>query len=91
MVLGEAGEEAGFGMRRGTLLLGRMPQSVSSGFRPNGQHSLSFLTLLDSALQDLEGPMGRLRVRGIRVHRSVGDRACGGQGEILVLTGRESA
>lgn len=83
-VLGQAGRGTGFGMRRGTLLLGKAPQSIPCTFNENGTQSLGFLALLNASLRHLDGPFGRLAERGHQARRWLGDRSCGGLGEILV-------
>jgi len=82
-VLGRTGKAAGFGMRRGTLLLGSEPQAIPNTFVDNGPQTLAFLALLAGRLSHLDGPFGRLAERGNRVRRWLGDRACGGCGEVL--------
>jgi len=84
VVLGRAGKAAGFGMRRGTVLLGREPLSIPSTFYQAGLCTMGFVDVLSGSLSHLDGPFGRLAERGNRVARSLGDRACAGQGEILV-------
>ena len=83
-VLGHIGAGAGLAMHRGTLLLGAAPQ-LPATFNDNGTHDLDFLGLLYRDLQQSEGPFSRLYERGIRVRRWLGDLACGGKGEILIL------
>lgn len=85
VVLGELGCHTGAQMRRGTLLLERPPASLPATFNANGAHDLPFLALLLKSVQEIDGRFGALRQRGIRVQRWVGDRACGGLGEILVI------
>lgn len=86
-VLGNAAEYAGCNMRRGTLLLRHLPQSLPATFNDNGEHDLHFLTLLLQSFRTLDS-----RFAGVqpftRVQRFVGDRACGGLGEILVWRSR---
>lgn len=84
VALGRSGNSAGFGMRRGTLLLGNETPSIPCTFNGNGPQTLGFLALLAASLEHLDGPFGRLSERGHRVDRWVGDRGCGGRGEILV-------
>ena len=83
-VLGRSGQGTGFGMLRGTLLLGNPPDSIPATFSEAEPCTLGFLSLLARSLSQLDGPFGRLAERGNRVKRSLGDRACGGRGEILV-------
>lgn len=85
--LGSIGKEVGIGMRRGTLLLPKLPKNMNPGFQNCGRHNLGYLTLLlhelricDSAFQALH-PMRR------RVQRYLGDSAVGGLAEILIWIG----
>jgi formylmethanofuran dehydrogenase subunit C len=84
-VAGSVGTMPGFALKRGTLLLGRPPQSLPVTFQDSGEHCLLFLTLLDKQLQR-EGPaLARFLPLAKKVRRYCGDLACGGTGEILVF------
>lgn len=85
-VAGQCGTQAGLGMRRGTLLLRQAPASVPATFSDNGRQSLSFMTLLLRELQALSGTFEDVGL-ALPVQRFLGDRACMGLGEILVLPG----
>ena len=82
---GQAGELAGHGMRRGTLLLSRPPLMLGSTIIDNGRQQLAFLRLLLDDIQQLT--VGTVIAADDRatVQRYVGDLACDGRGEILVL------
>ena len=98
-VCGPLGSAVGCGMRRGTLL--RLVQSQDQdtepffsapGFTTPSQAELSFLPILLQALrpmlpaawqQHFTGRDPRLPKRGLR---SLGDRTCGGLGELITLT-----
>jgi formylmethanofuran dehydrogenase subunit C len=85
-VAGHCGEKAGFNMRRGTLLLAGEPASVPATFSDNGRQSLAFMTLLLRELSTVSDAFDG--VQGAHpAHRYLGDRACSGLGEILVLPG----
>ena len=83
-VLGAVGTGTGLAMHRGTLLLTTDP-GLPATFNDNGVHNLDFLGLLYRELQQSEGPFSSLYGRGNRVRRWLGDLACGGKGEVLVL------
>ncbi|HKJ89082.1 MAG TPA: formylmethanofuran dehydrogenase subunit C, partial [Gammaproteobacteria bacterium] len=84
MIRGRAGAEPGFGMRRGTLVLGEPPQALPGTFNRSGIHELLFLRLLVRHLkQELGDALPPLKDLG-RVERWVGDRTHDGRGEILV-------
>ena len=84
VVLGRCGTGTGLGMRRGTLLLTAEPD-LPPTFNDNGTRDLGFLALLYRELAQVEGPFPGLHRRGTRVRRWLGDLACDGRGEVLVL------
>ena len=85
VVLGRCGTGTGLGMRRGTLLLTAEPE-LPPTFNDNGSHDLGFLALLYRELAQDEDPFfSSLHRRGTRVRRWLGDLACGGRGEVLLL------
>lgn len=79
---GSTGELAGYAMRRGTLLLRAEPASFPCTFADNGRQALPFLPLLFRELRRLLLTDDSLQTP---VRRFVGDLACDGRGEILVL------
>ncbi len=83
-VLGDVGQSIGFGMRRGTLLLAREPAQYPATFVDAGAHNLGFLPLWARSLRGLNSPFAHLDAARQRVHRHIGDLACGGHGELLV-------
>lgn len=83
-VLGDIGKSIGFAMRRGTLLLANEPATYPATFVDAGAHNLGFLTLWVRELRSLDSPFAHLDPTRQRVHRHVGDVACGGHGEVLV-------
>jgi formylmethanofuran dehydrogenase subunit C len=83
-VLGDIGQSIGFGMRRGTLLLASEPAEYPATFVDAGAHNLGFLPLWVRSLRQLDSPFAHLDVARQRVHRHIGDLACGGHGELLV-------
>lgn len=85
LVLGRTGAWTGFGMRRGTLLLGEAP-ALPPTFNHSGTWDLGFLSLLIRDLASAGGPFAALAGRGTRVRRWVGDLAADGRGEVLVWT-----
>ncbi|MBM4228088.1 MAG: formylmethanofuran dehydrogenase subunit C [Gammaproteobacteria bacterium] len=83
IILGTPGDSPGSGMRRGSLLIKAGDCTVPPTFVATGTHELSFITLLMRHLETLD-PRHARALRGFRrVRRLVGDRGCGGQGEIL--------
>jgi len=74
----------GFSLKRGTLLLARMPEHLPATFQDSGEHSLLFLTLLEKQLQRDRETFSRFLPLGAKVRRYCGDLAWGGTGEILV-------
>jgi formylmethanofuran dehydrogenase subunit C len=84
-VMGKVGTMPGFSLKRGTLLLARMPEHLPVTFQDSGEHSLLFLTLLEKQLQRDRGFFSLFLPLGALVRRYCGDLAWGGTGEILVL------
>ena len=74
------GADPGYAMRRGTLLLGRAPDTLPATFADNGVHELPWLALLGRELDRLAPGFG-LTVG--RVARWTGCASAGGRGEIL--------
>lgn len=85
VVLGQSGAYCGWNMRRGTLLLTRAPRSRPGTFADNGLQRPGYLTLLLRALAASGAALPVPTDGPPRVHRLLGDLACGGQGEILIL------
>jgi formylmethanofuran dehydrogenase subunit C len=84
VILGRCGADPGFGMKRGSLLLGEEPEHRLATFNDNGRHELPWLRLLASHCAGL-GWSGRLPgADGARLRRLSGDLANGGKGEILI-------
>ena len=84
-ILGKAGKLAGFNMKRGTLLLSQEAESIPVTFNDNGSHQLPFVTLLIRELETWSDAFAQLNHSGTRVRRYLGDRACGGLGELLLI------
>jgi len=82
-VFGQAGHYTGFGMHRGTLLLSQPPIHLPVTFNECGQYDLLFLRLLAQVLYYSNSPKRTFLSRP--VHRFVGDMACQGKGELLIL------
>ena len=83
VVRGSVGCGVGYRMRRGTLLLAHTPP-LPSAFSDCGAHALPFLRVLRNHLHSAGAPFAEFAGLPERVRRYVGDRACGGLGEILV-------
>lgn len=82
---GQAGSMAGYGMRRGSVLLRQQPLQMVETMRANGHQSLSFLPLLLRHLGELSGGTVVNDDPARPTQRFLGDLACGGLGEILIL------
>ena len=83
VVRGRAGPGAGFAMRRGTLIVARLP-ALPATFAEGGPPPFVFLRLLKRYLLHAGAPLEAFAHLTEEVRRFVGDRACGGLGEILV-------
>ena len=81
-VLGNIGSYAGFNMKRGTLLLTKLP-NLHATIQDCGFHSLPFLNLLFKSFAKFNTKFSGIETR--RIQRFVGDAACNGNGEILLL------
>jgi formylmethanofuran dehydrogenase subunit C len=81
-VLGNVGEYACFNMKRGTLLLTKMP-TLHATIQDCGSHTLPFLNLLFKSLVQYKTKFSS--IQSLRVQRFVGDAACAGNGEILLV------
>lgn len=82
-VLGDAGEYAGFSMKHGTLIFAKMPK-LHATIQDCGTHTLPFLYLLFKSFAQFETKFASMQTQ--RVQRFVGDAACNGNGEILLLS-----
>lgn len=83
-VLGSVGPHAGYGMRRGTLLLARAPATIAPTFLDCGAHTLGFLPLLLKSFQVFDTRFAEMADAFTRAHRYAGDVSALGKGEILV-------
>jgi len=83
VVLGEPGVSLGSGMRRGSILVRDSEFQPGQGFVDTGAHSLGMVPLLRGYLASLDPRMARALRVFTRVQRFVGDRGCGGLGEVL--------
>ena len=84
VVLGTCGPGAANGMRRGTLLARDPTQVPPSNFVLTGTFELPFLAVLAQHIARLK-PTYKAKLRAFtRVERWVGDRGCGGLGELLI-------
>ncbi|MGD9509430.1 MAG: formylmethanofuran dehydrogenase subunit C [Geminicoccaceae bacterium] len=74
------GADPGYGMRRGSLILGRAPENLLATFVDNGINELPWLRLLDRQLGAQEPPFA---LPGRRLRRWTGCASVGGKGEVL--------
>lgn len=82
-VMGNIGKYAGFNMQRGTLLFKNVPK-LHATIQDCGMHTLPFLSLLFKSFEKYDTKFSRFNTQ--RVQRYVGDVACNGNGEILVIS-----
>jgi len=82
-VLGRLGTYPGYAMRRGTLLLTSLPDSLPATFGDCGTHDLRFLPLLVGSWRSLDSQFAHMEPRS-RVRRLMGDMSCDGKGEVLI-------
>jgi formylmethanofuran dehydrogenase subunit C len=82
VVAGGCGSLPASGLRRGSLILGCMPESMPASFNDSGRVDLSYLGLLR---RHTEAFLPGLLPAATQAHRYMGDLAFGGKGEILVL------
>ena len=82
-VLGSVGKYTGFNMQRGTLLLAKAPQ-LHATIQDCGMHTLPFLSLMFKSFAQYNTKFSSLESQ--RVQRFVGDTACNGNGEILLIS-----
>jgi formylmethanofuran dehydrogenase subunit C len=81
-VLGGVGEYACFNMKRGTLLLTKLP-NLHATIQDCGSHTLPFLSLMFKSFAQFKTKFSSIQTQ--RVQRFVGDAACNGNGEILLI------
>ncbi len=81
-IYGKVGNYVGFSMKRGTLLLTHTP--LHATIQDCGMHTLPFLALLFRAFKPLPSLFSNIQAK--RVQRFAGDLACGGNGEILIIS-----
>ena len=81
VIVGETGELPGYLMRRGSILLDRMPENLSPSFVESGAPDSIFSRLVDRHLA-AEGILGR-PLLGTAPQCRRGDNAVLGKGEIL--------
>jgi formylmethanofuran dehydrogenase subunit C len=87
LAFGSAGRNPGSGMKRGTIgLFQDEPLALLPSFEPAGRHRFPFLAIYLRQLAAWGFPVPA-RVTAAALERYNGDRAVGGQGEILVLAG----
>jgi formylmethanofuran dehydrogenase subunit C len=78
---GGAGRYAGYGNRRGSLILADKPRHLMPTYVDSGVMEFDFLRLLETWLRE-QGM--RIRLGG-RARRLMGDMAVLGKGEMLIL------
>lgn len=82
-VLGDLGAYTAFNMHRGTLLLQKQPK-LHATIQDCGSHTLPFLNLLFKSFANYNTQFSKLNTQ--RAQRFVGDAACNGNGEVLILS-----
>jgi formylmethanofuran dehydrogenase subunit C len=83
VVLGKPGPSMGSGMRRGSILVRDPSFEPGVGFSNTGAHTLGMIALLRGYLAGLDPRLARALRAFTQAERFVGDRGCGGLGEIL--------
>jgi len=81
-VLGNVGQYACFSMKRGTLILRKLPK-LHATIQDCGMHTLPFLNLMFKSFKPFNTQFSNIETQ--RVQRFVGDAACNGNGEILLI------
>lgn len=82
---GSVGGHAGYGMTRGSIVLRQMPAELPRTLCRNGRQHLQFLHLLSRDLNQLSDGTVAVIEPGTPAERFLGDLACNGRGEILVV------
>jgi formylmethanofuran dehydrogenase subunit C len=82
-ILGKVGEYACFNMKRGTLLLTKLPK-LHATIQDCGTHTLPFLNLMFKSFKPFNTQFSNIETQ--RVQRFVGDAACNGNGEVLLIS-----
>lgn len=82
-ILGDLGAYTAFNMHRGTLLLQKQPK-LHATIQDCGTHTLPFLNLLFKSFTKYNTQFSKMHTQ--RVRRFVGDAACNGNGEVLILS-----
>ncbi|MFO1048951.1 MAG: formylmethanofuran dehydrogenase subunit C [Geminicoccaceae bacterium] len=75
------GADPGYGMRRGSLILGHAPEHLLATFADNGINVLPWLRVLERQLQGLDAAF---ELPGTHLRRWTGCASVGGTGEILI-------
>ncbi len=83
-VLGQVGILPGYAMKRGTLLLRKMPEKLPVTFNDCGEHLFGFLPMLTKSWESHGGKFTRLPKAKSPMQRYMGDLANNGKGEILI-------
>ena len=81
MVDGKVGPLAGYGLRRGTLILAKQPKQLLPTFNESGRIEFNYLRLLGRQLTKAN----IISKMPIRARRLMGDMAVLGKGEMLIL------
>jgi formylmethanofuran dehydrogenase subunit C len=81
-VFGNVGQYAGFNMQRGTLLFNNAPK-LHASIQDCGIHTLPFLSLMFKSFEKYDTKFNCINTQ--RVQRYVGDVACNGNGEVLLI------
>ena len=81
LLKGRVGRWAGYGLRRGSLILDKEPKELLATFGDCGTLDFNWLRILD---RQLKASDGRFKV-GYRARRLIGDMAVLGKGEMLIL------
>jgi len=83
-LLGKTGQNLGYAMGRGTLLLAKTPEQLPVTFNDCGTHTLGFIPLLLNGFSQVDTPFAAMAETFARVRRLSGDMCGLGKGEILL-------
>ena len=81
-IFSQVGQYAGFGMKRGTLLLRHQPKILVT-WQDCGAHNLPFMHILLQSFKGLPSKFASLSLS--RVHKFAGDLSVDGRAEMLII------
>ena len=85
VALGKSGKLPGYGMKRGSIILGKRPGQLGATLSDCGILKMEYLRLFFKQLSRMGSRYRFFRDFGPEVHLYAGDMANGGKGELMVL------